>query len=56
MADNSRSVLWLARIDSTNMDSLIERFVNILNTKCIKDYNKACKESNILNFFKIKKL
>jgi len=53
MAENSKTISWLARSDTDNMDLLIERFVNILNTKSIKDFNKACKESKNKIFFKI---
>jgi len=51
MADYKKIVSWIARSNSTNIDSLIERFVNILNVKSIKDFNKACKESKINNIF-----
>lgn len=51
MADNTKGVSWIKRSDSMSIDSLIERFVNILNVKSIKDFNKACKESKFKFLF-----
>jgi hypothetical protein len=54
MADVTKNVLFLSRANSSNIDLLIEKFVDILNIKSIKEFNRACKESNSKNFFKIK--
>ena len=46
--------------DSNNIENMIENFVKILNSKSIKEFNRACKESNkkfyitVINLFFLK--
>jgi len=43
--NNTKSISWVMRSETSNIEILIEKFVNILNPKSIKEFNKACKES-----------